>query len=58
VAAGLQTGINRTRAAATRFRPISKVNLRQSARFFDKLLRVARRNGPITVLSEKTRIAF
>jgi hypothetical protein len=25
---------------------------------FDKLLRVARRNGPITVLPEKTRIAF
>jgi hypothetical protein len=25
---------------------------------FDKVLRVARRNGPITVLPEKTRIAF
>ena len=25
---------------------------------FDKLLRVARKNGPITVLPEKTRIAF
>jgi KaiC/GvpD/RAD55 family RecA-like ATPase len=25
---------------------------------FDKVLRVARRNGPITVLAEKTRIAF
>ena len=29
-----------------------------SSRNFDKLRRVARRNGPITVLPEKTRIAF
>ena len=31
---------------------------RQVRAIFDKLLRVARKNGPITVLPEKTRIAF
>ncbi|HWM23930.1 MAG TPA: DUF5655 domain-containing protein [Chthoniobacterales bacterium] len=29
-----------------------------SCAIFDKLLRLARKNGPITVLPEKTRIAF
>jgi hypothetical protein len=31
---------------------------RQVRAIFDKLMRVARKNGPITVLPEKTRIAF
>ncbi len=39
-------------------RPISRESLRQVRAIFDKLLRVARKNGPITVLPEKTRIAF
>ena len=45
-------------AVAMRWRRILRESRPAVRAIFDKVLRVARRNGPITVLPEKTRIAF
>ena len=52
-----RTEINRTPVGDPRSLPTLTTS-RRSCAIFDKLLAVARKNGPVTVLPEKTRIAF